>query len=597
MKPTWQAAEMPEPISGEMYAIDEKIRTYEDIIRALKSERNEKTTICRKIPFEILCQILTQAAMAADDSKNVFKLQSSYVSFMDLVKLTSVCRHFRQALLGDPTVWGDFFFEGSAAWNKEQLKRADERNTLIRCYAHSVLLESSSMRKIFFDHDIQKIGQRLLEPTPALRSLSLRVRESSTYGDIDVFASSEQTFVELPAGALMSAPSLRRLSLNFCGISWLAATFPKMTHLEVADPPETMREPWPIMLEALRSMPFLESLILKNACGVNTLDVDADVSILRLEKLSVLKLSCTVAVFSHFLRYLSFTGLTRFSLILDGPDFHPAVAALQAISVHSMDMLDVFRPTLYIKRMNPQHLPGVVIASGPNPAVYELQFKVTGSDAGVGRSRGYMTMLQTIGHALPLPQVHYLHLTNGHEEITGPKFAVLNRCVRLHEIQLIGLYGMRYLFNALESVEVLEHPGIGQKKPTMMFPLLKKMVISAADFAGDCNAETVRGALAKRAKMNLPIKELHLKTCSNLSEIDVTKMEPHTQVNWDGDEYFEADEDEDEDSLYGSDNSYDALGISEEQWKGTETLSDMSAKIQSPIVKKESDLCLHIALL
>ncbi|KIY67598.1 hypothetical protein CYLTODRAFT_490509, partial [Cylindrobasidium torrendii FP15055 ss-10] len=424
---------------------------------------------------------------------------------------------------------------------------------------------SSSMREIFFDVlsrtgrleevevegtelDIQKIGQLLLEPTPALRSLSLRVRETSTYAGIYLYSMGlDQTPVKLPAGALMSAPSLHRLSLNSCGIPWLSATFPKMTHLEVADPPETMLEPWPVILDALRSMPLLESLILKSTC-VDANAADADASILRLERLAVLKLSCTVTVFSGFFRCLSFPALTRFSLSLDGPDFHPAVAALQAASVHSMDMLDVFKPTLYIKRMNSQHTPAVIIASAPHhTAPFELQLMVTGGDAGIGRSRGYMTMLQTIGHALPLPQVRALHLTTGYEEITGPRFAILNRCVRLHEIHLIGLHAMSHLFNALESVKMVKDPKSGQKKPTIVFPYLQKMVISAADFAGECDADTVRGTLAKRAKMKLPIKELHLDVCSNLSREDVKKMEAYTEVHWDGDEYFDEDEDEDED--------------------------------------------------
>ncbi|KIY67596.1 hypothetical protein CYLTODRAFT_422391 [Cylindrobasidium torrendii FP15055 ss-10] len=453
---------------------------------------------------------------------------------------------------------GRLHFKGSAGWNREQLKRADERNARIRCHIHGVPYEGSPMREIFFDvlartkrleevniqgieQDIRKVGQLLSEPTPVLRLLFLHVQRQYTAGH-------NQPPFKLPTDALMGAPNLRRLSLKLCGIPWLSATFPKMTHLEVSDPPETVLEPWTAILDALRTMPLLESLILKDTCDATAVDVDA--STLRLERLAYLELSFTTTVFSCFFKHLSFPALKRFSLILEGPDFHPAVAALKAVSAHSMDMLNVFEPTLYIRRRYSQELPAVVISSAPDDnAPFKMQLTVTGSDAGLGRSPAYMTMLQTIGDALPLPQVRFLHVTAGYEEITGPGFAILNRCAQLHEIHLAGLYGMHYLFDALQSVDAVASPHNGRDNPTVVFPNLEKMVISEGNFVGPCRAWTIEEMLARRADMELPILKLDLIKCRNLRNKEVLGMEEYTQVNWNGYEYLDKDGD-DSDSVY-----------------------------------------------
>ena len=201
------------------HVINDKINVWKRIppsyllTQELKYCRNPVAPISR-LPLETLAEIFSLLQFPTDDSKRV-----PYLAWM---RITYVCRRWREVTLSFPSLWSHIHFTKLTPTGvAEMLTRAKmsplhlEAKLSCRRTAESDAFERlvedriSHTRHLTISGDFRTTLERLVSPAPALASLSLR-------SPSDSYFSSPRTIPDSLFNG--TAPKLTRLDLHGCSI-------------------------------------------------------------------------------------------------------------------------------------------------------------------------------------------------------------------------------------------------------------------------------------------------------------------------------------------------------------------------------------------
>jgi hypothetical protein len=248
------AQDFPHVIYDKINVPKRVIPTYL-LTQRLKYRRNPLAPISR-LPLETLAEIFSLLRFPADDSKHV-----PYLAWM---RVTYVCRRWREVTLSFPSLWSHIHFTKlSPTGVAEMLARAKmsplHLEAKLSCRKRA---DSNAFERLLEDHisytchltisgDFQTMLERLVSPAPALESLSL----GSPY---DSYFSSPCTIPDSLFNG--TAPKLTRLDLHGCSIGWKSPLLKGLQTLKIQTPyTEEMPilENWLIVLNELSQLKIL----------------------------------------------------------------------------------------------------------------------------------------------------------------------------------------------------------------------------------------------------------------------------------------------------------------------------------------------------
>ena len=240
-----------------LQAIDDEIKSLEESTRALKSRRNALVPISC-LPPETLAAIFSF----------VFPFEGkedSGAGYLEGIRVTHVCRRWREAALDHPRLWSHIIFvELAPASMTEILARAKmaplhlEADLINSSWDQLDVIERqleahiSHTRHLCIRGELQIAFERLVSSAPTLESLSL-----SHFG--------------LPQAVIpvnlfnCTAPNLSSLVLDGCDISWKSPLLKGLRTLRIVGPSTNARPKLEDWLDALNEMPQLKTLILNSA--------------------------------------------------------------------------------------------------------------------------------------------------------------------------------------------------------------------------------------------------------------------------------------------------------------------------------------------
>jgi hypothetical protein len=241
-------------------AIVDEIDSLKASIRALQYRQNELAPISR-LPFDVLAHIFSLLSIIAWN-----KLSGP----MSWICVTHVCRRWRETALNHPRRWSHVnLTELTPAGMVEILARAKmvplyldaktygwDKEHLEIFGAHLNGHLSHTRHLQFIGDRLSTVVDRLVSPTPALKSLSL----THIYPGLRSI---------IPDNLFdRTAPSLTSLKLNKITISWKSPLLKGLRILEILEPIAEARPELDVWLDALNEMPRLKELSLQSATPV-----------------------------------------------------------------------------------------------------------------------------------------------------------------------------------------------------------------------------------------------------------------------------------------------------------------------------------------
>ena len=238
------------------HAIDYKIEVSKQVTQELKYRRNPLGPISR-LPLETLAEIFSLLQFPTDDSK--------HVPYLEWIRVTYVCRRWREVTLSFPSLWSHIHFTKLTPRGvAEMLARAKmsplhlEAKLSCRKWAQSDAFERLLEDRISLTRHLTISGdfrtttlEQLVSPAPALASLSLR-NSSNSY-----FSSPYNIPDSLFNG---TAPKLTRLDLHGCRIRSKSPLLKGLHALSIQTPyTEQMPtlEDWLVVLNELSQLKIL----------------------------------------------------------------------------------------------------------------------------------------------------------------------------------------------------------------------------------------------------------------------------------------------------------------------------------------------------
>ncbi|KAJ8595254.1 hypothetical protein M405DRAFT_807554 [Rhizopogon salebrosus TDB-379] len=246
------------PVPSSQAEIDNELVALADRMRALRTHRNVLSPIS-SIPPEILGAVFVHLAR---------QVQSRYSpdapEALSWLSVGHVCRHWRDVALANPHLWATPFLN-STKGTEEMLLRSKMAPLILRsgrryriecvqkAFEHVERLQEVTLdcSNHLTPHIVGLLGKLSSCSTPNLKSLSLD-------GGLG-----RRPRIAIPTS--FAAPSLRRLQLNHCDLSWAS---PVLTGLTVLDIKTMSAECLPTLdglISVLRRMPTLQTLCLESA--------------------------------------------------------------------------------------------------------------------------------------------------------------------------------------------------------------------------------------------------------------------------------------------------------------------------------------------
>ncbi|KAJ7760560.1 hypothetical protein B0H16DRAFT_1532699 [Mycena metata] len=540
--------------------IDHEIQEYQESIRALRSRRNDLSSIGR-LPPEML-------------SKIFLFVQSNTLSWIE--EVSHICRHWRAVALNCPNLWCFPIFSRSK-WADEMLKRSKMAPLSIRLdldvmsitpgmldAVHSSLGHISRIAELelFVGNSIDSSPihtmLNITDPAPYLHSLSL---SSSGYNG-EHFA--------IPAAFLNGeAPRLCKLELIGFSIPWDSPLMSNnLVHLKIHDPgangrPSSMTE----LVEALGRIPLLETLELHNALptaseGVTSVSVPSiRISLSHLKHIAIGSYSSVLEV-ADTLNHLSYPPTTSMRISCRGFSTNfaeftalvPALSSLQNAPTVSLRSLDVVigYGSMHMQAWTSYFPPGDLPPRDRPFLDLELKWLEFERDESE-------LLLASMCKLLPLQALQSLSMSQVIETRTWlSSFANLPalQAVRLRgqATQLIAALREDVFLDGVKQVpraRAVEAAGHGGMKPAeedvsggLFFPALQHLTLENTDFEHDVLG-TLEWALMERCERRQDLWSLTLIQCSLLGSNDVLRLqEIVAEVMWDKIEQgFSGDED------------------------------------------------------
>jgi hypothetical protein len=250
----------PEARDNLRQAIDDEIKALEESIRASKYHRNALAPISR-LPPETLAVIFSFLSSSAFDEG---------VGYMAWLRVTHVCRHWRETALNFPHLWSRINFTSLTIAGIAEIPARAKMAPLqlevtatgwggvyFDAFERQLEAHISHTRHLSLSGEFQTVLERLTSPAPVLESLAL--------------SNTPRPF-EWPVQMVIhdtlfnrTAPKLTSLRLVECDISWKSPLFKGLQTLEIRSPSKEARPTLEDWLDVLNEMTQLETLILHSA--------------------------------------------------------------------------------------------------------------------------------------------------------------------------------------------------------------------------------------------------------------------------------------------------------------------------------------------
>ncbi|KAF8189676.1 hypothetical protein BJ912DRAFT_966103 [Pholiota molesta] len=253
-----------ESIAEQQKAIDELLKP----LLALKFERNTIIPISR-LPPELLCRIFSLAQVPHPTATEP--------NLLEWINLTYVCRHWRNVAISMPSLWVIPPI-GNRKWVREMLRRSKGSSLVIRSDTEKTPTRSGivlALRQIhrikelslrnFYSDAWDSIREMLTKSAPQLERFCLEGVDT-VWVEIDQELQVAQHLV-IWDDILRETESLRQLELDYCQLNWDSPFhfFRSLTHLKLKDLPLGFLPSGKQLMNALKSMPDLEDLVLWNS--------------------------------------------------------------------------------------------------------------------------------------------------------------------------------------------------------------------------------------------------------------------------------------------------------------------------------------------
>ena len=251
----------------ELNLVDDEIKVLERVTQELKRQHNALVPISR-LPPETLVEIFSLLPFPAGDSE--------CAPYLEWIRVTHVCRRWREIALHSPNLWTHINFTDLAlAGITEIFSRAKMsplrleanikywKKARFNALRRQLEAHVSHIRYLTISGGFQNLLERFISPAPSLISLSLTT--SSYPYESSKFVIPDSLFNG-------TAPKLTRLELLGCSIRWTSPLLKGLQYLKIrTEYPQAIPklEDW---LAALNEMPQLKTLSLNNATPTISVD-------------------------------------------------------------------------------------------------------------------------------------------------------------------------------------------------------------------------------------------------------------------------------------------------------------------------------------
>ncbi|KAH7912426.1 hypothetical protein BJ138DRAFT_1112379 [Hygrophoropsis aurantiaca] len=316
---------VPEALARAQEQIDKKIASLSKQIVELRSQRNVFTCVS-SLPAELLAKIfMDYAHQAYKGRRGTYSYDCESLMW---IRVTHVCRHWRQVALAFPALWTHLVLE-SPFWTEQMLSRSKMAPLVIDVDLSYPALQlvgtvGKALKHISRIRELRLVAIRsatgetmasLTTPAPLLESLTL----SATLGRVASY-----TTTCIPANLFSGqTPNLRRVTLNECETPWPSSLLTNLTHFDIRHLSPPFRPSLPQLVASLKRTPVLRRCALKDVLpfsremslylGGTLLECVQVLAYLNYPKNAVLKLGCLATPangldFSPLLPFISHVG-------------------------------------------------------------------------------------------------------------------------------------------------------------------------------------------------------------------------------------------------------------------------------------------------
>ncbi|KAF8972101.1 hypothetical protein BDZ97DRAFT_1913343 [Flammula alnicola] len=550
--------------------IDKEIQHLYESIRALKSRRNMHSPIS-KLPAELFATIF---ALSREEMKSRAKPWR-------WIKLTHVCRQWREMANNFPSLWTSLPFD-RPRWVTEMVKRSQTARLSVnadlssRTWLQDASFESlqnflgchlSRVQDIYINQVTAEqlatlFGDLPSTSVPHLRSL--RVIESKPANTTpDVFIDP----IALVEKCLRDTDSLKRVEVACMVPGWDSALLRGLTHLTIHNHGIVQRPSQGQLISALRRMPSLQLLHL-HGIVLPKYESSATTTVsVHLSKLESLLLTDTTLEVGNFLGQIRFPPTVRIHLECTGwprtrSDFSNVLSYLRGLYSTPQSTNPMFRslqitPSQIINRpgqisspLTLQFTAWTSFSESTDPAGRFLSLPTTPPSVVLSlrwyshlespiRRDEMRNVLTDVCQTLPCQSLAVLALeSNGlFGEIEPDTFIhSLGTQPELHSVHLTGNVVKPFLLS-LSSAEHGQGPSTLNLPHTTSLPSLCYISIRRAQFDPSHKAglpiDTLYDYLKRRAELSVGLDRVDLEECVYLSADDVAVLDEVVTVVWD----------------------------------------------------------------
>ncbi|KAH9888764.1 hypothetical protein C8Q73DRAFT_164761 [Cubamyces lactineus] len=558
-------------------AIEDDILEHEKAIIDLKGRLNTMTTIAR-LPPELLSEIFLYVAKAAYEDPRAFYSRYYHSSgFYAWVSVTHVCRNWRAIALNTPRLWGYVVVSRKVVVD-ELLARSKKAPLLISANVISSEDEKSKVLKSI-GQDASRLQElRLSGPVRVLQDVLRQFTEPSRTLERLVLSESIPpqylaSDTSVPSMFQAQHPSLRYLELSRLVFSWNNSLLSSsgITHLKLVGrlDSQSMLGMFDHLLLAIEQLSCLEVLDLEDAIPRlpdDTKTLPTPQRTLSLPRLQRLSLSGNSLDCGNLLNHLSFPSGARLKLIGRG-----GVGATELLRVVSQ----------HLARSEP-------LRSARLCRMYTGRIEANGWREVLDPKRSKHPCIELQVDTLACSSVAS-YLVNTSKMFTGVRnldVEALDHDWRWKDV-FAGMPDLRILAVTGDPQEQFiqalsaTRKGRRNRPPSLVLPRLRILKLSGARMCSpDYDdppefLDKLEDWLIMRCNYDLPIDELHMDNCLNLTEEDVERLdEVVPYVKWDGLVNFESEEEEDEEYDDYADYPYDDYHYDYDGFDGDDYFGD-----------------------
>ncbi|TFY73453.1 hypothetical protein EWM64_g10559 [Hericium alpestre] len=469
------------------------------------------------------------------------------------IKVTHVCRLWRHVALQFPNLWSDICFTLGPQCAKAMLARSKLAPISIHLDMTTVSERNFSYLCEHFPHTRQLL---LAGPSNILKSIidafprPPAILESM---DINAETSFPSDSFELPeAIAGIHPPSLRRLSLRAFWVPWSAPILRSLTYLQIQllKPRNSPAGPysgssWDTLIGALRNMPTLEHLILKD-CFPSASFQDVGSDALQLPRLKALLLKGPSAACFSIARQLQIAPSCRVQLRCN--DDANIAEILPFLTAHVSGGADL--PPWGVLSLIHREQFCLELWRLPDTLIFErdrFNFKPkTYADVVIAFHSQEQSLrpFEALCQAMPLQTIRMLCIGVDVDTSYSDWSDLLGQCKNVERASIYGDHGTSFCTALGMAVDYTSASKLENcKQEDLFLGNLKTLQLSWVDFrhwrhddGRDVDHLRLTRWLTNRRRVQaVPKLAIELKACS-IKQSWVRKLKKEAVVTWDGDE-------------------------------------------------------------